>query len=550
MNLRRTLLVAIVLLLALGVILPAAAQSGGSVTVLYPQELDNLNPMYSNMYFVSITKDLYIAPAWTFDADLQPVPVLVTEIPSAANGGINEDGTVFTLHLRDDITWSDGEAITSADFLFTYEMYNAEGNIPNSRYPYGTDDGIISSVEAPDAQTVVVNFTAPFAAWLPALFDEVLPEHVLRPIFEADGNIDSADWNRAPTVGSGPFVFDQWEIGSFIRFVRNDNYYGPTPELDSVIISFVDDDVAYVNTLVNGEGDFGTFIAYSDLPQLEDAGLTPFVVNSGYNEQWLFNLREGLGHPALQDVLVREALAYGFNRFAITDDLFDSRTYPASGFWEGSPYDNPDIDAPAYDPDRANMLLDEAGWVDSNDNGTRDMEIDGETVELVLRFVSNTRQVRTEVQAIVQQQYLEIGVGIEIVNYPSDLFFGSYAQDGPVSIGEYDIAEYSTTGDFPDPNTIAFLCDQITSEENPDGSNDRGYCNPEVDALFAQQLITTDVEARIAIFHEIDRILNEEFIWLGVWYDPDVWVVNSRVENAAVNGVTPFWNAYEWSVAD
>jgi peptide/nickel transport system substrate-binding protein len=545
MNKKWLLMVTLAALLLM-IALPASAQGGKSVTILYPQELDSMNRMYSSMYFQEITQDLYLAPAWTFDHDLNPYPVLVTEIPSVANGGINEDGTVITLSVRDDITWSDGEPITASDFVFTYEMYVSPDNITNTPYPYSPDDGIIVSIEAPDDLTVVVTFTEPFASWLTTIFREVLPEHVLRPVFEDEGTLDNAEWNRNPTVGSGPFVFDEWEIGSFIRFVRNDNYYNEAANLDSVIIQFVTDDVAYVDTLIAGGGDFGTFIAYSDLPQLEDAGLTPEFVNSGYNEQWLFNLREGLGHPALQDVKVREALTLGFNRSVITEDLFDGRTYPASGYWEGSPYDNPDVDAPPYDPDRANQLLDEAGWVDSNGDGTRDK--DG--VELVLRYITNDRQVRQDVQAIVQQQYMDIGVGIEILNYPSDIYFNSYSAGGPVSTGDYDIAEFSTTGFFPDPNTTDFLCTEITSEDNPDGTNDRGYCNPEVDALFAEQNHTTDYDKRVDLFHQIDALIANDWVFVGVWFDPDLWVVNSRVVNSAVNGVRPFWNSNEWDVTD
>jgi peptide/nickel transport system substrate-binding protein len=541
---KKWLLMVTLAALILMIALPASAQGGKSVTILYPQELDSMNPMYSSMYFMEITQDLYLAPAWSFDKDLNPYPVLVTEIPGVANGGISDDGTVITLTLRDDIVWSDGTPITSADFVFTYEMYASPDNITNSPYPYSPDDGVIVSVEALDALTVVVTFAEPFAPWLTTIFDEILPEHVLRPVFEDEGTLDNAAWNRNPTVGSGPFIFDEWESGSFIRFVPNDNYYNAPANLDTVVIQFVTDDVAYVDTLIAGGGDFGTFIAYSDLPQLEGAGLTPEFVNSGYNEQWLFNLREGLGHPALQDIQVREALTLGFNRSVITEDLFDGRTYPASGYWEGSPYDNPDVDAPPYDPDRANQLLDEAGWVDSNGDGTRDK--DG--VELVLRYITNDRQVRQDVQAIVQQQYMDIGVGIEIINYPSDIFFNSYSAGGPVSLGDYDIAEYSTTGFFPDPNTTDFLCSEITSEDNPDGTNDRGYCNSELDTLFAEQNRTTDLDQRIALFHQIDEMIANDWVFVGVWYDPDLWVVNSRVVNSAVNGVTPFWNSNEWDV--
>ncbi|GAB4508681.1 MAG: peptide ABC transporter substrate-binding protein [Anaerolineae bacterium] len=542
---RRWLVLVLALIMLLGAVLPVSAQ-GKSVTILYPQELDNLNPMYTNMFFVAITRDLYIAPAWAFDKDLNPVPVLVTEIPSVENGGLNEDGTVLTLSLRDDITWSDGEPITAADFVFTYEMIIDQNNVPNSRYPYDPADGIVESIEAVDDTTVVVNFVEPFAPWVTNIFTYVLPEHVLRPVFEEEGTLDNAEWNRAPTVGSGPFVFDEWEVGSFTRFARNENYYNGTANLDVVVIRYITDDQALVASLLNGEGDFATFISYADLPQLRDAGFTPEFVASGYNEQWFFNQREGLGHPALQDVRVREALVLAFNRFQITEDLLFGDTYPADSYWENTPYDNPDIEAPPYDPERAVALLDEAGWVDSNGDGTRDK--DG--VELVLRYITNQRQIRVDVQAVVQQAFEEIGVGVELFNYPSDQFFNGYAAGGPAAIGDYDIAEWSQNPSFPDPNTSVFLCGQIPSDENPEGSNYTGYCNEEVDALFAEQARTVDPEARVAIFHEIDRILNEEFSFVGVWYDPDVYIVSGRVQNSAVNGVTPFWNAVEWDVTE
>ncbi len=547
MNSKRfSILLLAALVMMVGFALPASAQDSKAVTIVYDQEFDNLNPIYTNMFFVAITRDLYLAPAWNFDQDLNPNPVLVTEIPSAENGGLSEDGTTITLSLRDDIVWSDGEPITSADFLFTYDMVMEPANLVNSTYPYD----LITSVETPDATTVVINFDEPFAPWLATLFTFVLPEHVLAPVFEADGTLQNADWNRAPTVGSGPFVFTQWEVGSFARFDRNENYFDDTAILDTVLIRFVPDSETLLATLLNGEADLATFISYSDVPALEDAGFTPQIVNSGYNEQWLLNMREGLGHPALQDVRVREALVRGFDRFAITNDLLNGLTYPASGFWEGSPYDNPDIAAPEYDPVRAAELLDEAGWVDSDGDGIRDKEIDGELVPLVLTYITNTRQIRVDVQAVVQQAYADLGIGVELVNYPSDQFFNAYAQGGPTAIGDFDISEYSTNSAFPDPDTPVFYCDSVPSDENPEGDNYRGYCNEEVDALFHEQASTTDTARRIEIFHEIDRILNEEYIWIGIWYDPDLWVVAGNLEGTAVNGATPMWNANEWDVTN
>ncbi len=545
MKLKRLFIITAVLVLALSAFGTASAQEGGAVTVLYPQEFDSLNRMYSSQFFMAITQDLYLAPAWSFDQDLNPTPVLVTEIPSVANGGVSEDGLTITLSLRDDIVWSDGEPITSADFLFTYEMIISPDNVPDSRYPYDPELGIITGVEAPDDTTVVISFGQPFAPWIASIFTFILPEHVLGPVYEDEGTIDGAEWNNAPSVSSGPFLFDEWETGSFMRFVRNENYYNGVANLDTVVISFIPEDEALINTLLNGDGDLATFIAYSDIGALETAGFVPQIVASGYNEQWLFNIKEGIGHPALQDVNVRKALSMAVNREQITTDLLEGRTYPAVSFWEGTPYANPNLEAPAFDPEMASALLDEAGWVDSNGNGTRDK--DG--VELSLRYISNTRQIRVDTMAVFQQQFADIGVAVELTNYPSDIFFSSYLEGGPVSVGDYDIAQYSTTSSFPDPNTSQFLCSQIATDDSPDGVNDRGVCIPELDELFAAQSAETDPQARIDLFHQIDELIYNEYIFLGIWYDPDVYVVADRIQNTAINGVTPFWNSVEWAVS-
>jgi peptide/nickel transport system substrate-binding protein len=73
---------------------------------------------------------------------------------------------------------------------------------------------------------VVLTFDEPFVPWQATLWRGVLPEHILRPVYEADGTLDNAEWNRAPTVGIGPFVFKEWETGSHFSFTPNPNYYG------------------------------------------------------------------------------------------------------------------------------------------------------------------------------------------------------------------------------------------------------------------------------------------------------------------------------------
>lgn len=520
---------------------PAAPPSTPKVaTFIFTQEFDNLNPHYTNMWFSQITQQLWNAWAWDFDEENNPIPVLLAEMPDMENGGISEDGTVITLKLRPDLVWSDGTPLTAEDFKFTYEMIVDPANSVATTYPY---DGI-TSVEAPDPQTVVMTFEEPLASWLGTLWRGVIPAHVLRPVYEVEGTINTADWNFAPTVGCGPFVFDAWESGSFVRFVANENYWLGRPKLDEIFIRFVPDDASQIAALVAGDGDLGTFFAYSDVPTLEDAGIKVFNSFSGYNEGWYYSFHPEKGHPALQERNVRQALALAFDRFSLNRDLLLGLTVPAATDWDNMPYVDPTIEPWPYDPERAKELLDEAGWIDSNGDGTRDK--DG--VELVLKYGTTTREIRRDTQAVVQQQLAEVGVMVELFNYDSDIYFGGYEDGGPAATGELDIFQYSGTPNFPDPDIAEWLCAEIPSDESPSGQNWMYLCDEELDRLFRLQATQVDFEERQQTFYQITRRIFEEAYWVGIWQDPDLFGVSERLQNVKISGATPFFNIFEWDL--
>jgi len=508
-------------------------------TFIWTQEFDSLGPMYTGMWFSSITQQIWNASAWNFDIDNKPNPVLVTEIPSMENGGISEDGRTITIKLRDDITWSDGEPLDAEDFIFTYEMTVDPNNIVNSTYPYD----LIESIEAPDPQTVVTTFAEPFVPWVANLWLYVLPEHVLRPVYDAEGSMDNAEWNLAPTVGAGPFVFMEWESGSYARFVRNENYYNAPANIDEIFIRFVPDDASQVSALRTGDGDLGTFISYSDIPTLEGEGVKITAVVSGYDEGWYFYFGDE-ANPAVADVNVRQAVAQCFDRAKLNEDLLLGLTQPAVTFWDNTPYATPGLEPWPYDPAAANALLDEAGWVDSNGDGIRDK--DGE--ELVLVHGTTTREIRADTQAVAQQQLAECGIQLDIVGYDSSVFFNSYGGGGPCPTGELDICEWSASEAFPDPDSSRWLCSEIPSDEFPDGNNDQHLCDEKLDGLFQQQATEMDFGARQQILQEIGQIMYEEVYWLGVWQDPDVWALSDRMTNVKISGASPFYNVAEWDI--
>ncbi len=507
-------------------------------TFIFTQEFDSLNPYYTNMWFVAITQPLWLNWAWQYDENNEAYPVLVTEMPSIENGGISEDGLTITLTLRDDLVWSDGTPLTSADFVFTHEMIMNPANTVATTFP----NDQLASLEAPDERTVVMNFAEPFVAWEASFWHGLLPKHILEPVFEAEGSLDSAEWNLNPMVGAGPFVLDTWESGSFARFVRNENYWGEPAILDEIFVRFVPDDAAQINALVAGDGHLGTFFAYSDIPTLEEAGIEVIPVQSGYNEGWYMLIDEEIGHPALLDQSVRQAIAMGFDRAAISNDLLMGLTQPAATYWDNTPYAAPELEPWPYDPERAAELLDEAGWVDSNGDGTRDK--DG--VELVLLYGTTTREIRQDTQAVAQQQLAEIGVGVELVNVDSDLFF---ATDGPAASGELDIMQWSDTTEFPDPSISYWRISEIPTDENPIGLNWQRIRDEELDALFLEADSTPDPDARQELYHEISRQMFDKVYWLGIWQDPDLFGVSEDLTNVRLSGANPFFSIAEWDLA-
>jgi peptide/nickel transport system substrate-binding protein len=518
-----------------------APQGQGKVaTFIFTQEFDSLNPAYTNMWFSQITEQMWNCWAWDYDDKNNPLPVLVTEMPSIENGGISADGKTITLKLRDDAVWSDGTPITSDDFKFTAAMYVDPKNTVATTSPYDK----IQSVDTPDPKTVVTTFAEPFAAWQ-GLWHGLLPAHILQQVFDKDGTLDKAEWNRAPTVGCGPYVFDKWESGSYARLLRNDKYWGAKPKIDQIFIRFVPDDASQIAALKTGDGDLGAFIAYSDIPALEDAGIQVVKAFSGYNEGMYFYLDPVKGHPALQDVNVRKAIVLAIDRFSLDKDLLLGKTVPASTDWDNTPWVDPSLQPYPFDPEQAKQLLDAAGWKVGTDNVR---EKDGKKLEL--KYGTTTREIRKDTQAVVQQQLAAVGIKVDLLNYESDLFFSGFGDNGPAATGQLDMFEYSAVpSSFPDPDIFEWLCSDIPSKDKPTGTNWMAICDKDLDGLFQLQSTQVDFSQRQQTFYKITKLIYDKVYWFGMWQDPDQWAVGKRLLNVKIGGSTPFYNLGEWDLS-
>lgn len=184
---------------------PLTAQDVPTMTVGFAQEPDSMNGFYSSMAFAQWANDLVQASLFDISDDLQPVPVLISEIPTVENGGISEDYLTYTVTLKEGLLWSDGTPLTAADFVFTYQMIEDSNN---NFLQAGAIAEALETIELVDDLTFRLTFNSPKAfpedvIGSPGL-STILPAHIFQPIYEAEGTIEFAEENQDPTVFSVP----------------------------------------------------------------------------------------------------------------------------------------------------------------------------------------------------------------------------------------------------------------------------------------------------------------------------------------------------------
>ena len=516
MNVRKFVSLAALLLLALGLMIaPVAAQDVPTLTVGFAQEPDSMNGFYSSMAFAQWANDLVQASLWDISDTLEAVPVLAAEIPSIENGGISEDYLTYTIRLKEGLLWSDGAPLTSDDLVFTYQMIEDPAN---NMLQGTTIAEALESVEAVDATTFTLTFNSPKPfpedmAGSPGL-STILPAHIFRPVYEAEGSIEFAEENQDPTVFSGPYVLAEWRRGEQMTFEANPNYAVGQPSIGSIVLRFFPDTETQYAALQAGQLDFVPNISEGDKPRVSEfEGVEMVTVFGGYIESLWLNLRTEetprAGHPALQDVNVRQAIRFALDRQAISDALLAGTVSPTDSIYASSPFEDTSLGVTPHDIEQANALLDAAGWVDSNGDGTRDK--DG--VELVLRYSSTNAGWRNNIQAVVQQQLAEVGVGTILEAYPASEFFGSWSNNGINAAGEYDLAQYANNTALTNPANVtvyeALNCEQIPSEANPGGQNFTGFCSEEMDAASQVTLSSLDEQERLDAAYTIQSIMRD-----------------------------------------
>ena len=520
-------------------------QQGGRAVIALIQEPGQMNP-YFNIQSGSFLSTLAVEPLFVPDADGTFLPVLAAEVPTLENGGISEDFLTITYKLRDGVAWSDGEPFTADDVVFSYEVYEN----PESTTVLGPSYELIESVEAVDPLTVAVRMSEINPAYLELWNTDapVQPRHA----FESSAVDQEHPLARLP-LGTGPFVFTDWSTGDTITLERNENYREEgKPYLDGITIQVTPEKESAIASYIAGGFDTVFFIVTGDLPtltQAEEEG-APIVValqEGPSHVEWLWlNLSDGgdpsAPHPVLGDPAVREAMDHGIDRQTVIDEVLGGFGYIVGSFIY-SGWAAVDIPAAAYDPELANQILDEAGWV-MGDDGIR--EKDG--VRASLRYQTIAGDLTRELyQQVVQQNMRDIGIELSIENVPSNTIFGTWEEGGIYARGDYDIL-MSRAGYFVDPAQWAndFTSDEIPSEEQPAGLNRVRYQSPEFDAAVAAGGATLDQDVRAEAYRRAAEQFAADRPAIPLYSSAWGWTWNERLGGVS----TDYWEGMWPSSAD
>nr|WP_306798732.1 peptide-binding protein [Oceanobacillus saliphilus] len=495
---------------------------------------------------------------FTHEALVSQNESLEFEANLAKDWTINDDHTEITLTLEEGVTWHDGEPFTADDVVYTYKAIASPGYIEAGgvRTEYANklvgyeafnsgETNEFEGVVAEDDYTVTFKFTEPNVTILKDVSFSIIPEHIFGDIPIADIPSHSATLDPGAVIGTGPFKFqDMLEREQYV-LAKHADYWKGEPYLDQIVWRIVDQSVM-LGLLENGEIDFisdpngvpaADFETVAALDHIEIIEQTDFGYQlMGYKinhrtdadvDSGTLNQDNWVANEDMSEQLVRQAMAYAIDRQAIVDNLLYGHgsviNAPiAQQFWA---YDEDAVTAYSYDPDQANALLDEAGYVDTNGDGYRETP-DGE--EWVVNLNYPTGNQLREASAPILAQFLE-AVGIKIdLRQPKEM--SAYVEDLTNDNSDWDLylIGWSLGSGDPDPSGLW---------KSGAAYNFSRWNNPESDQLIEEAMQAPDAfdqSYREEKYSEWQSVFSEDLPALLLYAQNKIYGFHERL-----NGVNP-----------
>ena len=473
-----------------------AAEEVSSLRIGVTQEIDSLSPFLSwsisgDEIFMLIYDSLV-----RVDENLEPSPGL------AESWKLSDDNLTWTFVLNDNAKWHDGKPVTAEDVKYSYEYIISSGL---GMYAGGLED--ISSVEAVDEKTVVIKTNEPKANMLMSNAP-ILPKHILETL-----TIEELEtWPNDSPVGSGPFKFEELNVGGFLKLVKNEDYFKGSPNLDEIIFVVYANSDVMTQALKIGEIDAVVNFSASHLEELNSVPEIEAVsaVVQGFTEL-SFNCSKdsgSKGNKLLLDKNIRQAIEWAIDKQNIMDVVYYSQgevgttLVPPGDYYHYEPAD----ELRSFNIEKANELLEEAGYKDIDQDGIRE-DSNGNKLSFLFTLRSETPE---EVKAgqMIAANVEKAGIELKIETVDDGVLIDKvYSQDFDMFIWGW--------GTALDPTVIL----NVMSTKEIGNLSDCNYSNEEYDGLLLEQQTIMDETERRKVVWEMQKILYDDAPYIILFYD-------------------------------
>jgi len=503
---------------------PTRRGGGGALKTLWWQGPTLLQP-----HFASGTKDqegsrVFYEPLAVWDNDGNLVPILAAEIPSRDNGGLSADGKSVTWKLKQGVTWHDGQPFTADDCVFTWQYVKDPATAAVTIAVY--KDVVVDKI---DTHTVRVTFSQPTPFWATtfcAAEGMIIPKHLFGPYAGAKSR--EAPNNLKP-VGTGPYKFVDFKPGDLVRGEINTNYHMPNrPYFDTFEMKGGGDATSAARAVLQtGEYDYAWNLQVEDevLKRMEAGGKGKVHVVPGGDIEFIqlnttdpWNEVDGergsakSKHFAFTDPLVRQAMTMLCDKKSMQEFIYGRTGFATGNFMNNPPRFRSPNTKWEFNVDKANALLDQAGWKKGSD-GIR--EKNGKKMKFV--YQTSINPTRQKEQAVIKQAAQKAGIDLDLKSVTASVFFSSDVGN-PDTFGKFwaDMQMYTTTMTAPDAQRFMdqYLTSELSQKANKwQGRNISRWHSPEYDTLYKSGESELDPVKRAAIYIKCnDMVVNDHAI--------------------------------------
>ncbi len=498
--------------------------------VTYTDEIESGDPRQTTAdYIIQLNVfDTLTKTEANEDGELEIVPGL------AESWTISDDGKTYSFKLREGVTFTNGETLTSDDVLYTVDsMLDPERAALNTDWMNmiaGAQDVLDGNSETVEGKGIIIhddnNFDivledsySPFLATLSVPGWSILNREACEEADEAGGGPSVTKFGNDPeyTVGCGPFILKEWVLNDHVYLEANPDYWQGAPAIEGVVIKVIPDADTEKMLFESGQTDiFDLDVARHLIPEYQES------------EEWSDNIVPktvlGVTYLAINekiepfdDVNVRKALQMAIDKETIIEEMYSGTAVPANGIYPpGLIGYNEDLEEIPYDPEGAKELLAEAGYPDGFD--------------MTIATTANDDQATTDLVAIIQQQFAEIGVNVTIDQMDEASWYDVRAT------GELPMYMATWYADINDPDNFIYT---FFSDDSTVTRSFNYYNTEAMDRIEAARHMT-DEDARVKEYQDLEKlVIQDDAAWIPLWHAEKVRLVQHRVK-----GFVPHWAGY------